>query len=302
MTLVILAAGMGSRYGGLKQLDPITEDKEFIIDFSVYDAIKAGFDKVVFIIKKENYELFKESIGSRIEPYIKTEYAFQELEKIAEGHTVPTGRVKPWGTAHALWCAKEYIDGDFAVINADDFYGRDTFMRLSSHFKGNNDRKSFCMVGYVLRNTLTENGTVSRGVCTLDGGGNLVEINERTKIRICGNDAEYLDGEEWKFLDGDSVVSMNCWGLTPEIFPYLEEKLCEFFSDDSGDPLKKEVYLPMVVDSMMKEGKCSVNVYTTASHWYGVTYPDDKPLVKESIANLIEDGQYRKGLWKKEKE
>ncbi len=297
MTLVILAAGMGSRYGGLKQLDPITENREFIIDFSVYDAIKAGFDKVVFIIKKENYELFKESIGSRVEPYIKTEYAFQEIDNIPDGFTVPDGRVKPWGTAHALFCAKEFIDGNFAVINADDFYGRDTFMRLASHFDNSTDDKSFCMIGYVLKNTLTENGTVSRGVCTLDENGKLCGINERTKIRMCGTDAEYLEGEEWIHLDGESVVSMNCWGLTPAIFPYLEEKMVEFFSDEIGDALKKEMYLPAVVDSMMGDGECDVKVYTTTSQWYGVTYPEDKPAVKASIAAMIDSGEYKKGLW-----
>ena len=300
MTLVILAAGMGSRYGGLKQLDPITKAGEFIIDFSVYDAIRAGFDKVVFIIKKENYELFRETVGNRVEPYIKTEYAFQEIDNIPNGFSVPEGRIKPWGTAHALLCAKNEIgEDDFAVINADDFYGRDTFCRLAKHFADNRDKKSFCMVGYVLRNTLTENGTVSRGVCTLDSDGKLVEINERTKIRVAGNDAEYLDGESWINISGDSVVSMNCWGLTPEIFPYLEVKMREFMADDSGDILKKEIYLPMVVDSMMKEGKCNVSVYTTTSQWYGVTYPEDKPGVVKSINDMIESGEYKVGLWNK---
>lgn len=300
MTLVILAAGMGSRYGGLKQLDPITKTGEFIIDFSVYDAIKAGFDKVVFIIKKENFELFKETVGSRVEPFIKTEYAFQQIDDIPVGFSVPEGRVKPWGTAHALLCAKDAIgDDDFAVINADDFYGRDTFSILAKHFADGADKKSFCMVGYVLRNTLTENGTVSRGVCTLDAEGKLVEINERTKIRVCGSDAEYADGDEWIGLCGDSVVSMNCWGLTSEIFPYLEVKMREFMADTSGDVLKKEIYLPMVVDAMMKEGKCDVKVYTTTSQWYGVTYPEDKPSVVNSINAMIESGEYKTGLWTK---
>lgn len=298
MTLVILAAGMGSRYGGLKQLDPITRAKEFIIDFSVYDAIEAGFDKVVFIIKKENYELFKQTVGNRVEPFIKTEYAFQEINNIPDGFSVPEGRTKPWGTAHALLCAENAIDGDcFAVINADDFYGRDTFFRLRKHFEKNHDKKSFCMIGYVLRNTLTENGTVSRGVCSLDAEGRLVGINERTKIRGCGDNAEYFDGDGWIFIDGASVVSMNCWGLTSEIFAYLKEKMREFMADNSGDVLKKEIYLPMAVDAMMKDGKCNVSVYTTTSQWYGVTYPEDKPRVVESINAMIESGEYRDGLW-----
>lgn len=297
MTLVILAAGMGSRYGGLKQLDPITENGEFIIDFSIYDAKRAGFDKVVFIIKEENYELFRETVGVRVEPYIKTEYAFQKLENIPHGYKVPDGRVKPWGTAHALLCAKEQIgDDNFAVINADDFYGRDTFVRLSEHLKSLNDRKCFCMVGYVLRNTLTENGTVSRGVCSISNE-KLCDINEVTKIRVCGNDAEYFDGEEWKYISGDTVVSMNCWGLTPEVFPYIEKKMSEFMADESGDPLKKEIYLPVVVGDMMSEGECSVNVYTTSSQWHGVTYSEDKPQVVESISAMIKNGEYPCGLW-----
>ena len=300
MTLVILAAGMGSRYGGLKQLDPITENGEFIIDFSVYDAIRAGFDKVVFIIKKENFELFRETVGSRVEPFVKVEYAFQEIDNIPEGFTVPKDRVKPWGTAHALLCAEDAIDGDkFAVINADDFYGRDAFVHLSEHLSSDLPDTDFCMIGYILKNTLTENGTVSRGVCTMDENGSLVEINERTKIRICGNDAEYSDGDDWIFLKGDIVVSMNCWGLTPSIFPYLKVKMREFMTNNSADPLKKEIYLPIAIDSMMKDGGCDVSVYTTSSQWYGVTYPDDKPRVVDSIRVKIDNGEYQKGLWNK---
>ncbi len=300
MTLVILAAGMGSRYGGLKQLDPITQSGEFIIDFSVFDAIRAGFDKVVFIIKKENFELFRETVGARVEPFIKTEYAFQEIDNIPEGFTVPEGRVKPWGTAHALLCAEDAIGNDkFAVINADDFYGRDAFVRLAEHLSSSRPETDFCMIGYILKNTLTENGTVSRGVCTLDGQGRLIEINERTKVQICGKDAEYFDGDGWIFLRGDSVVSMNCWGLTPAIFPYLKAKMREFMADGSGDSLKKEIYLPIVIDAMMKKGRCDVSVYTTSAQWYGVTYPEDKPRVVASINKLIDNGEYRKGLWTK---
>lgn len=300
MTLVILAAGMGSRYGGLKQLDPITQNGEFIIDFSVCDAIRAGFDKVVFIIKKENFELFRETVGSRVEPFIKTVYAFQEIDNIPEGFTVPEGRVKPWGTAHALLCAEDAIGNDkFAVINADDFYGRDAFARLAQHLSSDKSETDFCMIGYILKNTLTENGTVSRGVCTLDSQGRLVEINERTKVRICGNDAEYADGNKWMFIRGNSVVSMNCWGLTPKIFPYLKTKMREFMADGSGDLLKKEIYLPIVIDAMMKDRKCDVSVYTTSAQWYGVTYPEDKPRVVASINKLIDNGEYRKGLWNK---
>ncbi len=300
MTLVILAAGMGSRYGGLKQIDPITDEGEFIIDFSIFDAVKAGFGKVVFIIKKENYEAFRDTVGARVEPYIKVEYAFQDLYDIPAEFSVPEGRTKPWGTSHALLCAKEFADDNFAVINADDFYGADAYAKLAEHLKGLKPTDTnYCMIGYILRNTLTENGTVSRGRCVTDEKGMLSSITELTKIKTCGGDAQYLgeDGE-WKDLSGDTVVSMNCWGLTPAIFPELERGFAAFLASEKGKELKSEYYLPGAIDDMMQVGKCDVKVYATTACWYGVTYSEDKPAVVASIRGLIERGEYPAKLWK----
>lgn len=293
---------MGSRYGGLKQLDPFTENGEFIIDFSIFDAMKAGFGKVVFIIKRENYELFRETIGKRIEPYIRTEYAFQELDKLPEGFELPQGRVKPWGTSHALLCAEEYVDESFAVINADDFYGRDAFVRLSKHLQSIESTKAmdkFCMISYILRNTLTENGTVSRGQCFVGESDNLLSITERTKIKSDGRDASYLDDNgKWVNIPGDTPVSMNCWGLTPLIFPYLKAGFKKFLESDNGDIMKKEYYLPFAVDEMMHDELCSVKVYKTTAKWYGVTYPEDKSAVVSAIKNMTDNGEYPEKLWK----
>jgi len=300
MTLVILAAGMGSRYGGLKQLDPMTENGEFIIDFSIYDAIKAGFDRVVFIIKKENYELFRETVGARVEKHIKVEYAFQDLNDIPEGYSVPEGRVKPWGTTHALLATKDIVKDNFAVINADDFYGRDTYFKLAEHLKTAKDEGGVshsCMVGYILKNTLTDYGTVSRGVCSADDNGMLTSIVERTKIKKDGDMAAYLDGEEWVRLSYDTIVSMNCWGFTPGIFDDLTKCFEDFMAKDHPDPLKSECLLPTNVYDIIKVGGCDVKVYSSESVWYGVTYKEDKEYVKSSIAKLIESGAYPKNLW-----
>lgn len=300
MTLVILAAGMGSRYGGLKQIDPITDNGEFIIDFSIYDAVKAGFDKVVFIIKEENYDAFRETVGARVEPYIKVEYAFQSLDKLPEGFSIPCGRVKPWGTSHALLCAKDCIDDNFAVINSDDFYGRDAFLKLAEHLRSiKTTDTNYCMIGYILRNTLTENGTVSRGKCVTTEGGMLDSITELTKIKTDGEDALYQSEDgEWFPLSGDTIVSMNCWGLTPEIFPSLESGFLKFLSGEGGRALKSEYYLPGAVDEMMHDGKCDVKVISTTASWYGVTYSEDKPAVKASLRALMESGEYPEKLWK----
>ena len=300
MTLVILAAGMGSRYGGLKQIDPITDGGEFIIDFSIFDAVKAGFDKVVFIIKEENYAAFRDTVGARVEPYVKVEYAFQEIYKLPDGFSVPEGRVKPWGTSHALLCAKDYIDDNFAVINADDFYGRDAFVKLAEHLKSIKvTDTNYCMIGYILRNTLTENGTVSRGKCITTESGMLDSITELTKIKTDGDDALYLnDKDEWEPLSGTTIVSMNCWGLTPAIFPSLESGFVEFLSGESGKALKSEYYLPGAVDDMMHAGECDVKVISTTASWYGVTYSEDKPAVVASLRALMDSGEYPHKLWK----
>ncbi len=303
MTLVILAAGMGSRYGGLKQLDPMTENGEFIIDFSIFDAIRAGFDHVVFIIKKENLELFRESVGSRIEKKVKVTYAFQDLNELPAGFTVPEERTKPWGTGHAIYCVRDIVKDNFAVINADDFYGRDTFMQLAKHLSIANAEKGkahHCMVGFRLGNTLTENGTVSRGHCTVDENGMLTSVTERTKIMKKEDTAAYLadDGETWIDLPFDTIVSMNCWGFTPDFFGDLENGFVKFLSDLGSNPQKAEYYLPSAVDEQRLSGLCDVKVYPTQSVWQGVTYAEDKARVKASIRTMIDAGEYPEQLWK----
>ena len=302
MTLLILAAGMGSRYGGLKQLDPMTDAGNFIIDFSIYDAIKAGFDRVVFIIKEENLELFQETVGNRIAEKIDVSYVFQAVENLPTGLTLPDGRVKPWGTAHALYCARDVVKDNFAVINADDFYGRDTFYQLAKHLSKTDlsgDVPHHCMIGFRVGNTLTENGTVSRGVCEVDANGMLNEVVERTKIEKRDTCAAYLaeDGETWVDIDFDTVVSMNCWGFTPDIFGKLEEQLRNFYARNADNPLKSEFYLPTAVQEQKAAGICDVRVYPTQSLWYGVTYSEDKPRVKAAISKLVEDGEYPADLW-----
>ncbi len=302
MTLVILAAGMGSRYGGLKQLDPMTDAGDFIIDFSIYDAIRAGFDKVVFIIKEENLELFRETVGNRVAEKIEVAYAFQKSDDLPQGFTVPEGRVKPWGTGHAIYCVRDLVKENFAVINADDFYGRDTFLQLAKHLKDANATNGVahhCMVGFALGNTLTENGTVSRGQCTVSADGMLVNVTERTKIMKKETCAAYLadDGEAWIDLPFDTIVSMNCWGFTPEIFEHLEADFAKFLEGIADNPLKSEYYLPSAVDAQQKQGVCDVKVYPTSSLWQGVTYAEDKARVKAAITELINAGEYPANLW-----
>lgn len=304
MTLVILAAGMGSRYGGLKQLDPMTEDGAFIIDFSVYDAIRAGFDRVVFIIKEENLALFRETIGNRIAKKIKVEYAFQRIDDLPSGFSVPEGRVKPWGTGHAVYCVRDLVKDNFAVINADDFYGRDTFLQLAKHLStvdATDEKAHHCMVGFRLGNTLTDHGTVSRGHCTVSDGGMLESVTERTKIQKTADGAEYLsdDGESWVSISPESIVSMNCWGFTPAIFERLETGLSDFLARVGENPIKAEYYLPFAVDEQRQAGLCDVKVYPTKSMWYGVTYAEDKETVKQSIKALIDAGEYPAKMWSK---
>ena len=302
MTLVILAAGLGSRYGGLKQLDPMTDNGEFIIDFSIYDAIRAGFDHVVFIIKEENLEQFCETIGNRIEKKIKVSYAFQDSNMLPDGFTLPEGRTKPWGTGHAIYCVRDIVKENFAVINADDFYGRDTYVQLAKHLsvaKAENGKAHHCMVGFRLGNTLTDFGTVSRGECVVDFDNMLQSVTERVKIMKKDTCAAYLndDGESWTDLPFDTFVSMNCWGFTPEFFVNLETDFAKFLSDLGDNPLKAEYYLPSAVDTQRKLGYCDVKVYPTQSVWYGVTYADDKARVKASIRALIDAGEYPEKLW-----
>jgi dTDP-glucose pyrophosphorylase len=290
-----MAAGMGSRYGGLKQIDPIGPCGEFIVDYSVYDAAKAGFDKVVFVIKKENEEIFRQTVGSRIKG-IKVEYAFQGLNDLPEGFSCPDTRVKPWGTGHAVLCAESVSEGGFAVINADDFYGRESFELLAKHLKGAK-AGNYCMVGYRVENTVTENGTVSRGVCEVENG-KLTDVVERSKIQKSENGIEYLDEEtnKWISLANDTPVSMNCWAFTPDFFAELKAAFVEFLKENINTE-KKELFLPFVVQAMMKRGDCTVDVVTTPSKWYGVTYKEDREGVVESIRKMTENGTYPENLW-----
>lgn len=299
MTLLVLAAGMGSRYGGLKQLDPMTEHGEFIIDFSVYDAIRAGYKKVVFVIKEENYDVFRDTIGSRIEKVIDVEYVFQKMN-VPEGTvTLPAERVKPLGTAHALLAAKNAINGKFSVINADDYYGVNAY-RLAAEYMNNVEDGHFCMVGYGLKNTLTDHGTVSRGICVADEKDLLTSITERTKIRhhADGTQAEYADGEEWFPLAYDSIASMNFFGFDTTIFDFAEEGFRRFLTDPKTDLMKGEYFLPTVVSDMRSAGKCDVKVLKTEDRWRGITYHEDKEQVVDAIKQLIADGVYPDGLWK----
>lgn len=301
--LVIMAAGMGSRYGGLKQIDPVDEQGNIIIDFSIYDAVKAGFEKIVFVIKHQIEEEFKRSIGERIAKYVQVEYVFQELDKLPEGFSIPEGRVKPFGTGHAILCAKNAISGPFAVINADDFYGRHAFEEIYRQLTTieDDDKYRYAMVGYQLHNTLTENGHVARGVCVVDEDNKLVKINERTRIEKHGEDAEYTEdgGESWVKLPKESLVSMNMWGFTNSIMKELENRFVTFLKEELPEnPEKAEYFLPFVVDELLQEGKATVEVLETPDVWHGVTYKEDKPQVMEAIGKLKAEGLYPDVLWK----
>ena len=284
-TLVVMAAGMGSRFGGLKQIEPIAPNGQALLDFSVYDAKKAGFNKVVFIIKHEIEEDFKKYVGNRIEKLIDVEYAFQETYMLPEGFKCPEDRVKPWGTAHAIYCCKDIVKTPFAVINADDYYGRGAFNKIYDYLSEQNS--DYCMVGFRLRNTLTENGSVSRGVCDVENGF-LKEIVERTKIIDC----KYTEDDiNWTQLPEDTVVSMNMWGFTTDIFDYIEKELIDFFNEKINVP-KAECYLPAVVSNCLQRGQKRVAVLVAEDKWYGVTYKEDKALVVAAIAKKIDSGEY----------
>lgn len=299
VTLVILAAGMGSRFGGLKQIEPMGPSDEFIIDYSVYDAIKAGFNKIVFIIKKENYELFKETIGKRVEPHIKVEYAFQELNNLPEGFSIPEDRVKPLGTAHAVLCAKNFVNEPFAMINSDDFYGRDAFIKAYDFLSTTNSTSSkYGMIGYMVANTLTENGSVKRGVCDVDDNDYLKSITE-SKVERVNNEiiANPLDGSDSFVVGEEDTVSMNYLLFTPSIFDYIEEGFSDFFINNKDNLLTSEYLIPDVVSKLINEGKASMKVIRTSASWHGVTYREDTPDVKASIRKLVDKGEYNSNLW-----
>ena len=293
MTLLILAAGLGSRYGGLKQIDPVTDKGEFIIDFSVYDAIVSGFDKIVFVINEENLELFRETIGQRFENKVKVEYAFQSIDDLPKGYSVPEGRTKPWGTAQALLAARNVIDEPFAVINADDFYGRSAYGLLSAHLSAAKNEQ-YCMVGYILENTLTENGAVSRGVCKVEDGF-LTDVVERTKIKRDGAKAVFTEDGKDTHIALDTIVSMNCWGFTPDIFSKIMDGFKTFLDNDDGN-IKREYYLPFAVKEIMDKSECTVRAYSSADSWYGVTYREDHDSVSASLEKLKKDGIYPERL------
>ncbi|MBQ0111480.1 MAG: NTP transferase domain-containing protein [Oscillospiraceae bacterium] len=284
-TLVVMAAGMGSRFGGLKQLEPIGDNGEVLLDYSVIDAKKAGFNKVVFVIKKAIEDDFKRLVGNRIEKYIDVDYVFQELDKLPEGFTPPADRQKPYGTGHAVLCCKDKVHEPFAVINADDYYGAGAYKKV---FDALENGDNYYMVGYRLYNTLTENGTVSRGVCSINDNGCLNGVKEHTKIY--GDCTFEEDGQKGE-LSPDTVVSMNLWGFTPDIFDYLEKGFIEFLNENN-DNIKSEFFLPFLVDDLIKSGKKQVGVLVAEDKWYGMTYKEDKSVLQKALKEMQNKGLY----------
>lgn len=300
--LVIMAAGMGSRYGGLKQIDPVDNEGHIIMDFSIYDAKRAGFEKVVFIIKKAIEKEFKAGIGDRISQYMDVEYVYQELDTLPEGFEVPEGRVKPFGTGHAILSCKDVVDGPFAVINADDYYGVHAFQEIYNYLTENEDDEKYhyAMVGYILSNTLTENGYVSRGICEMDKDAFLTGITERTHIeqRDIGVQFTEDDGQTWEDIAADSIVSMNMFGFTASMLKELECRFPEFLKKGlEENPMKCEYFLPSVVSDLIEEDKADVKVLRSEDRWYGITYKEDKEAVVSAVQKLKDTGVYPQHLW-----
>jgi dTDP-glucose pyrophosphorylase len=299
-TLLILAAGMGSRYGGLKQIDPMGPNGETVLDYSVFDAIRAGFGKVVFVIRRDFETVFREQVGAKFADRIPVDYAFQDINDLPAGFSVPEGRTKPWGTTHAMLAAESLINEPCVMINADDFYGRDAFAVIAQHLATaapTNGKSQYCMVGFKLSNTLSEHGSVARGVCTANDAGLLTSVTEMTKIFKTESGAENREIEGSPVaLTGSEPVSMNFWGFTPEIFAQLRSAFVEFLKAE-GNEQKSECYVPKVVDVLIRTGQADVAVLPTASKWFGVTYPDDKVEVVGSIKRLTDEGQYPAPLW-----
>lgn len=297
-----MAAGMGSRYGGLKQIDPVDKEGHIIMDFSIFDAKRAGFEKVIFIIKKENEADFKEAVGDRMAKIMDVEYAFQDLNNIPEGFEVPEGRVKPWGTAHAVLSAIDQIDGPFAVINADDYYGKHAFEVIYGYLTTHedDDKYRYTMVGYRLKNTVTDNGHVARGICELNEKKELVKVTERTRIEKRGDGIAYSedDGETWVDVDGDTLVSMNMWGFTRSILDEINAGFPAFLEKGlKENPMKCEYFLPSVVSTLLEEDRATVAVLESEDKWYGVTYKEDKPVVVAAMQELKDAGVYPQKLW-----
>jgi hypothetical protein len=295
-TLLILAAGMASRYGSMKQIQGFGPSGETIMDYSIYDAMRAGFKKVVFIIRKDFADDFKAIFEPKLKGKIATDYVYQDLHSYVGGFKVPAERTKPWGTAHAILCAKEAIREPFAVINADDFYGRDAFEKAHGFLTGAVSDTLYSIIGYDLIKTLSENGTVSRGVCQVDAAGNLVSIAERTKIYQDGNKITYEEGDKKFEVPSDSKVSMNFWCFAPSVFPYTEKIFAAFLAEQGNNP-KAEFFIPIIGDRLIKEGKGAITVIPTGAQWFGVTYKEDAPGVQASLNALIAKGEYPQKLW-----
>jgi NDP-sugar pyrophosphorylase family protein len=296
-TLVILAAGMASRYGSMKQIQSFGPSGETIMDYSIYDAIRAGFGKVVFIIREDFADNFKAIFEPKLKGKIATDYVFQKLDSFLGDHTLPADRTKPWGTAHAVLCCKDVVKEPFAVINADDFYGRDSFQKAYGFLTTECNDNTYCIVGYELKRTLSENGSVSRGVCEVDAKGNLTSINERTKIyRNEDGKITYEDESGLHEVSEDSKVSMNFWGFAPNVFCIIEEQFKEFLDKNIENP-KSEFFIPIVADYFSKSGKGTIKVIPTTAQWFGVTYKEDAPSVQASIDKLVASGEYPNNLW-----
>jgi len=298
--LVVMAAGMGSRYGGLKQIDPVGSQGEAILDYSVYDAHQAGFETVVIIIKEAIKKDFMETVGARLQKApVEIRYAYQELDKLPEGYAVPEGRTKPFGTAHAVLCATEAIDGaPFAVINADDYYGKTAFQLIYNQLSTTEDPNSHCMVGYEVGKTVTENGTVARGVCVTNDQGMLTEVTERTSIEQYEGGIRFFEDGVYTELAPDTIVSMNMWGFQPSFLDEVKVRFIPFLDKAMKEnPLKGEYFLPSPISQLIQEGKATVKVMSTADRWYGVTYAADKPVVMAALKSMTEQGLYPDGLW-----
>lgn len=300
--LVVMAAGMGSRYGGLKQIDPVGNHGQIIIDYSIYDARRAGFETVVFIIKREIEQAFKQAIGDRLSRIMDVRYAYQELSDLPTGYQVPEGRTKPWGTSHAILAARDVIDAPFAVINADDYYGPEAFKEIYNYLSAHedDDKYRFAMVGYLLKNTVTENGSVARGICVENADGTLASVTERTKIETFAGGIHFTedDGATWVDVNPESVVSMNLWGFSQNFIAEAQARFAAFLDQAlQTNPMKAEYFLPSVVSQLIEEGKATVQVLRSGDKWYGVTYKEDKPVVMQAIAEKTASGLYPDNLW-----
>ncbi|HMI59952.1 MAG TPA: sugar phosphate nucleotidyltransferase [Puia sp.] len=296
-TLLILAAGMASRYGSMKQIQGFGPSGETIMDYSIYDAIRAGFTKVVFIIRKDFADNFKNIMEPKLKGKIATDYVYQDMNSFTGDYKVPAERTKPWGTAHAVLCAKDAVKEPFAVINADDFYGRDAFEKAYAFLTKQVNEQLYCIIGYELAKTLSDNGTVSRGVCQVDANDNLVSIAERTKIYQNGDKITYEEGDKKFEVPFDSKVSMNFWGFDPSVFAYTQKIFAEFLEEQGTNP-KAEFFIPIIGDKLIKEGKGNIKVIPTSAQWFGVTYKEDAPGVQASLNALIAKGEYPSNLWK----